>query len=357
MGTLIVYLTVSIVISFLCSIWEAVLLSITPSYIKRKQQEDPVMGQYMAKLKNDIDKPLSAILSLNTIAHTAGAIGVGAQATILLGSTYFNLLGIQVSYTSVVAAGMTLAILFLSEIIPKTLGANNWKRLAPSTVRGLRILMFVLAPFVWLSNLLTRMLKNDKDKSVFSRRDFAAMADVAGESGQINKSDHTLIKNVLVFDDLKAEDVMTPRTVMVMAEENQTLKEFYDNHKDLRFSRIPLFNENRDSVTGVLLKDELLSQLVEGNLDKPLHSIRREVAVIVESMSLRKVFTKMNENRDHMAVVVDEYGGLQGLVSLEDIFETLFGLEIMDETDSVSDLQQFARQQWETRARKLGLIE
>jgi len=315
------------------------------------------MGQYMAKLKNDIDKPLSAILSLNTIAHTAGAIGVGAQATILLGSTYFNLLGIQVSYTSVVAAGMTLAILFLSEIIPKTLGANNWKRLAPSTVRGLRILMFVLAPFVWLSNLLTRMLKNDKDKSVFSRRDFAAMADVAGESGQINKSDHTLIKNVLVFDDLKAEDVMTPRTVMVMAEENQTLKEFYDNHKDLRFSRIPLFNENRDSVTGVLLKDELLSQLVEGNLDKPLHSIRREVAVIVESMSLRKVFTKMNENRDHMAVVVDEYGGLQGLVSLEDIFETLFGLEIMDETDSVSDLQQFARQQWETRARKLGLIE
>lgn len=357
MGTLIVYLTVSIVISFLCSIWEAVLLSITPSYIKRKQQEDPVMGQYMAKLKNDIDKPLSAILSLNTIAHTAGAIGVGAQATILLGTTYFNLLGIQVSYTSVVAAGMTLAILFLSEIIPKTLGANNWKTLAPSTVRGLRILMFVLAPFVWLSNLLTRMLKNDKDKSVFSRRDFAAMADVAGESGQINKSDHTLIKNVLVFDDLKAEDVMTPRTVMVMAEENQTLKEFYDNHKDLRFSRIPLFNENRDSVTGVLLKDELLSQLVEGNLDKPLHSIRREVAVIVESMSLRKVFTKMNENRDHMAVVVDEYGGLQGLVSLEDIFETLFGLEIMDETDSVSDLQQFARQQWETRARKLGLIE
>lgn len=357
MGTLLAYFVLSIVVSFLCSIWEAVLLSITPSFIKRKQQDDPETGVVMARLKKDIDKPLSAILSLNTIAHTVGAIGVGAQAATLLGTSYFSFLGVQISFTSVVAAIMTLAILFLSEIIPKTIGATYWRSLAPITVKSLNVVMIALKPFVWMSNLLTRMLKKDDKTSVFSRRDFAAMADVANEIGQINKSDHTLIKNVLAFDDLTAKDIMTPRTVMVMAEENLALKEFYNDHKELRFSRIPLYAGSRDMVTGLLLKDDLLMNLVEGNHDQPLKSIKRDVAVIVENMTLRKVFTKMNESREHLSVVVDEYGGLQGLVSLEDVFETLFGLEIMDETDSVSDLQQYARQQWETRARKLGLIE
>ncbi len=357
MVILVLYLVLSIVFSLLCSILEAVLLSITPSYIKRKQTDDPEIGHLIANLKKDIDKPLSAILSLNTIAHTVGAIGVGAQATIIYGTAYFSLFGLQVGYTSVVATAMTLAILFLSEIIPKTIGANNWKTLAPITARSLRILMIVLKPFVWISNLITRMLKKDKNKSVFSRRDFAAMTDMVGESGQIHKSDHTLIKNVLAFDDLTAEDIMTPRTVMVTAEESQTLREFFDEHKSFRFSRIPIYQDNKDHVTGLVLKDELLQHIIDGKENLALRDIKRDVPVVVESMSLRKLFTKMNENRDHLSIVVDEYGGVQGLVSLEDVFETLLGLEIIDETDSISDLQQYARNQWKERARKLGLIE
>ncbi|WPP50382.1 hemolysin family protein [Catalinimonas niigatensis] len=357
MTILLGFFLLSIIFSFLCSVWEAVLLSVTPSYIKRKEQEAPATGKLLAELKDDIDKPLSAILTLNTIAHTVGAIGVGAQAGKLFGTSYIDILGIQLTYESLIATLMTLAILFLSEIIPKTIGANNWKSLAPLTARAIRVLMWVLTPFVWLSNQLTKILKKDKDKSVFSRQDFAAITEVANESGAFDKGDYTLIKNVLHFDELTAEDVMTPRTVMVMAEENQTLKEYYEQNQPMNFSRIPLYHESKDAVTGILLKDDLLLNLVEGKSDELLKNVSRELSVVWNHMPLRKVFETLNEKREHLAVVVDEYGGLMGLVTLEDVIETLFGLEIMDETDAISDLQSYARQKWEQRAKKLGLIE
>lgn len=357
MTILIGFFLLSILFSFLCSVWEAVLLSVTPSYIKRKEQETPATGKLLAELKNDIDKPLSAILTLNTIAHTVGAIGVGAQAGKLFGTSYINILGIQLTYESLIATLMTLAILFLSEIIPKTIGANNWKSLAPLTARAIKVLMWILAPFVWLSNQLTKILKKNKEKSVFSRQDFAAITEVANESGAFDKGDYTLIKNVLHFDELTAEDVMTPRTVIVMADETQTLREFYEQNQPMNFSRIPLYHESKDTVTGILLKDDLLLNLVEGRADTTLKNISRELSVIWNHMPLRKVFETLNDKREHLAVVVDEYGGLMGLVTLEDVIETLLGLEIMDETDSISDLQSYARQKWEQRAKKLGLIE
>ncbi len=357
MALLIGFFLLSIIFSFLCSVWEAVLLSITPSYIKRKEQETPATGKLIAGLKDDIDKPLSAILTLNTIAHTVGAIGVGAQAGKLFGENNINILGFQLTYASLIAAFMTLAILFLSEIIPKTIGANNWRTLAPLTARAIRVLMWILKPFVWLSTLITRWLQQDKEKSVFSRQDFAAITEVANESGAFKENDYTLIKNVLHFDELTAEDVMTPRTVMMMAEENQTVKSFYDKHQPIQFSRIPLYHESKDVVTGLLLKDEMLLKLVEGKPDELLKNISREVSIIGSNMSLRQVFETLSEKREKLAVVVDKYGGLMGMVTLEDVFETLFGLEIMDETDEVSDLQSYARQKWETRAKKLGLIE
>ena len=357
MTILLGFFLLSIIFSFLCSVWEAVLLSVTPSYIKRKEQEAPATGKLLAELKNDIDRPLSAILTLNTIAHTVGAIGVGAQAGKLFGTSYIDILGLQLTYESLIATLMTLAILFLSEIIPKTIGANNWKSLAPLTARAIKALMWVLTPFVWLSNQLTKILKKEKDKSVFSRQDFAAITEVANESGAFDKGDYTLIKNVLQFDELTAEDVMTPRTVMVMAEETQTLKEFYEQNQPMTFSRIPLYHESKDAITGILLKDDLLLNLVEGRTEELLKNISREVSVVWNHTPLRKVFETLNEKREHIAVVVDEYGGLMGLVTLEDVIETLFGLEIMDETDSISDLQGYARKKWEQRARKLGLVE
>lgn len=357
MTTLVVFFLISIITSFLCSIWEAVLLSITPSYIKRKEQEEAATGKLLYNLKKDIDKPLSAILSLNTIAHTVGAIGVGAQAGKIFGANYIQIVGLEISYESIIATLMTLAILLLSEIIPKTLGANNWKALAPFTARSVNFLIWILKPFVWMSNLITRVLKKDKNKSVFSRQDFAAMAEVVNESGEINRKDYTLIKNVLQFDELRAKDVMTPRTVAVMAEESQALEEFYKSSIPIVFSRIPLYSKSKDAVSGILLKDDLLYNMVEGRKAEPLKNIKREVAIVHESMSLRNVFEILNKKHEHLAVVVDEYGTLQGIVTLEDIFETLFGLEIMDETDSISDLQSYARQKWEERAKKMGLID
>ncbi len=357
MTLLIGFFLLSILFSFLCSIWEAVLLSVTPSYIKRKEIEDPPTGALLADLKKKIDRPLSAILTLNTIAHTVGAIGVGAQAGKLYGTNSFNVFGFQLTYESVIAALMTLAILFLSEIIPKTLGANNWKTLAPITAKALRILVWILTPFVWMSNQLTKILKKDKNKSIFSKQDFAAMADVVSESGGIKKEEYKLIKNILRFDELRPRDVMTPRTVMFMAEEDQTLKEFYQNNQPLIFSRIPLYHKKEDSITGLLLKDDLLQELIDGRSDRMLKEIKREAIIIPETMHLRDIFDKLNSQREHLAIVVDEYGGILGLVTLEDIIETLMGLEIMDETDSISDLQSYARKKWEERARKMRLIE
>ncbi len=356
MALLIAFFLLSIVFSFLCSIWEAVLLSITPTYIKRKEKEKPATGKLLADLKRNLDRPLSAILTLNTMAHTIGAIGVGAQAGKLYGTRGFQLLGLDITFESIIAALMTLGILFLSEIIPKTLGANNWQTLAPVTGRAVRSLVLILAPFVWMSSRLTRMLKKDKSKSIFSKQDFSAMADMASESGGIKQEEYTLIKNVLRLDELIARDVMTPRTVMFMAEEEQTLKEFYKENRPLIFSRIPLFHEKNDAVTGLILKDDVLQRLAEGKSDGLLSDIKRDIVIVHDTDHLRKIFDTLNEKREHLAIVVDEYGGIIGLVTQEDIIETLLGLEIVDETDAITDLQKYARHKWEERARKIGLI-
>lgn len=356
MTLLVGFFLLSISFSFLCSILEAVLLSVTPSYIKRKEQEGDSISPLLSELKRDIDRPLSAILTLNTIAHTVGAIGVGAQAGKLFGSKSMDLWGLHVSFESIVAVLMTLGILFLSEIIPKTIGANNWKSLAPITARTLKGLMWILHPFVWISNLITRTLKTDKKESVLSKKDFAAMVELANEGGGINNEDMELIKNVLRFDDLKVEDVMTPRTVIMMADENLPLQSYYDDKMAKTFSRIPLYSEDKDHVTGILLKDDLLHEILKGNGDKKLKDIRHEAIFIQDGQSLRDAFKLIHDKNKHLALINDQYGGIMGLVTMEDIFETLFGLEIMDESDNIEDLQKFARQKWEERAKKIGFI-
>ena len=357
MVLLIGFFLLSIVFSFLCSIWEAVLLSVTPAYIKRKEESHPPIGKLLKRLRANIDQSLSAILTLNTIAHTIGAIGVGAQAGKLYGTSSFSIIGFELTYESIIAVLMTLGILFLSEIIPKTIGANNWKSLAGFTARSLNVLIWILKPLVWISTRITQRLKSKDSDSYFTKKDFAAMAQVVNETGEIDQEDYVLIKNLLEFDELTVRDVMTPRTVMVMANQDQTLREFYDKQKEFIFSRIPLYEESADHVVGIMLKDEMLQNLVEGHNDKKLSDIKREITFVNHQMTLRQVFQKLNEKREHLAVVVNEFGGIDGLVTLEDVIETLLGLEILDETDNVSDLQGFARLKWEERAKKLGLIK
>lgn len=356
MGLLIFAFIGSILFSFLCSIWEAVLLSITPSYIRTQLNQGNKQGEILKEFKADIDRPLSAILTLNTIAHTVGAIGVGAQAGKLFGSNYLDLLGISISYESIIASVMTLCILLLSEIIPKTIGANNWRSLAPFTVSSLRILIFVLAPFVWLSQLITRFLKKNKEESVLSRADVSALVSTGAAEGTLEESENVIIQNLLKLNELTVEDIMTPRTVMFTVNEDTTCQAFYDAHSVLRFSRVPLVNEKHE-IEGMVLKDDILEEIIKGNGEKTLETIRREVFYVSKDIHLQDFMLKITKANTHLALVNDDFGNVVGLVTLEDLLETLLGIEIMDETDNVVDLQALARKRWQERAKKMGLIE
>ncbi len=351
MTLLIIFFLLSIIVSFLCSIWEAVLLSVTPSYVNScKLEKSPIASQLQA-YKNDIDRPLSAILTLNTIAHTMGAIGVGVEAGKIFGTTQINLGFTSITYESVIAGAMTMAILILSEIIPKTIGANMWRKLTPFTVRSLSVLILILAPFVWLSQRITNAINKNKTRSVLSRADFTAMTQQGAESGALLPDESAIIQNLLRLNKLQVNDIMTPRSVIFTANEQLTLEAFYQQNKPLSHSRIPVYLDNPDHITGMILKDEILAMLAEGRADNKLGEIKLSVPFIENTESLQGLLDKLIRERKKIAMVNDQYGSIVGLVSLEDLFETLLGFEIVDETDTVEDLQRLARQQWEARTR------
>ncbi len=356
MGLLVAFFLLSIVFSFLCSILEAVLLSTTPAYVGIQERNNSAIAPRLVRFKADIDRPLAAILTLNTFAHTVGAIGVGSQAALIYGKTQIQVLGLNlISWEALIAGGMTLAILILSEIIPKTLGANNWEALTPFTVRTLTVMMIVLAPFVWMSQIITGKLKKDKDKPVLSRSDFAVMAEIGKESGVLEEKEQEIIHNLLRFSRVLVKDIMTPRIVVISANESMSIRDFHEKHDNLPFSRIPVYQENLDNITGYVLKDELLLNLVEEHNDMPLADLRRDVIVVHKSITIPKLLDMFIDKKEHMALVVDEFGGMEGIVTMEDVIETLLGLEIVDESDNTEDMQALARKNWEARARKMGI--
>ena len=351
MIVLIIYGVVSIFFSFLCSILEAVLLSITPTFINLKKKEGKAYAVNLEKLKKDIDKPLIAILTLNTVAHTVGAIMVGVQAEKAFGSGN-NIVGI-------VSAIMTVLILVLSEIIPKTIGATHWKKLAGFSTRVLNLLIFIFkwTGVIWTLQLVTRIFgKGKHGESVFSREDFYTMTDIAHEEGVFKESESKVIKNLLNFKSILAKDIMTPRTVLKIAPENQNIKDFFENNKDLQFSRIPIYKEDSDDISGYILKDDLFRNVAEDNDQIKLGNLKRELLVVNRNVPIPNLFEKLVQEKEHIALVIDEYGSISGLVTMEDVIETLLGLEIMDESDRDSDMQQLARKNWEKRATKLGII-
>ncbi|MCB1671302.1 MAG: hemolysin family protein [Gammaproteobacteria bacterium] len=357
MSLLFAFFFLSIGFSFLCSILEAVLLSITPAYVGIKEQENASISENLSRFKADIDRPLAAILTLNTIAHTIGAIGVGSQAVVVFGATNVEVLGLTlISWEALIAGGMTLAILIFSEVIPKTLGANNWEALAPFTVRALVVMLVLLAPLVWLSQLITRNLKRDKDKPVLSRSDFAAMAQLGKETGVLEEKEQEIIHNLLRFNKIRAKDIMTPRIVVVSGDESWTIREFHERHADLPFSRIPVYKDNADNITGYILKDQLLLNLAEDRDEVKLSELRRDIIIVPISMVIPDLLYMFIEKKGHLALVVDEFGGMEGIVSMEDIIETLLGLEIVDESDSAENMQALARRNWERRAERMGIV-
>ena len=346
---LILYFTVAILASFFCSIWEAVLLSITPGFISTKQQEGSALGAQLKRYKDDIDRPLSAILTLNTVAHTVGAILVGVEAGKYFDAEPIPFLGLQISGEAIVAALMTFCILILSEIIPKTLGANYWRQLTPFTMSSLKVLLWIFYPAVWLSQLITKNLKNDKESSVFSRADFKALAQVGAESGALLSNESTTIKNLLRLDQISVKSVMTPRIVMTSALASDNLKTYYEANKPINHSRLPIFDDRKETVVGVLLKDDLHIALLEQEYEMNVSDLMRQPLFVNQNDPLSKLQSVLMTTKNHMAVVTDDYGSVLGLVTLEDLFETILGLEIVDETDDVADMQQLAREKWAQR--------
>jgi CBS domain containing-hemolysin-like protein len=350
MTLLFIYGSVSIFFSFLCSILEAVLLSVTPTFINIKKQEGKSYAATLEQLKKDVDKPLIAILTVNTIAHTVGAILVGVQSEKAFG-TGNNMVGI-------VSAVMTFLILVLSEIIPKTIGATYWKQLANFTAKALLVLIFPLkwTGILWLLQITTKLIGKDSHISILSREDFSAMTDLATEEGVFDKDESKVIKNLLNFKSVLARDIMTPRVVVNSANESMTVEDYFSKNKTSPFSRVPIYNNNPDNITGYIIKEDILKEIAEDNHSIKLAELKRKILIVNSTIAIPLLFQKFIEEKEHIAIIVDEFGSFNGIVTMEDVIETLLGLEIMDEQDKHDDMQQLARDKWKERAKKYGLF-
>jgi len=337
MALLIVFLLGALCISFLCSILESTLMSTPLSYVSMREEEGYMPAVKFKEYKQDSSRPIAAILSLNTIANTIGAAGVGRQATLVFGSEWFGL----------VSAITTILILVFAEIIPKTIGTNYWKSLMGFTTRTLRVLVFVLFPIVWCVEYLTDLITPEESDTSVSREEVSAMANVAEEAGDLEEDENAIIQNLINMDEITAADVMTPRVVSAIAPEKMTLKQFYKDKRYLHHSRIPVYLDNDEYITGYILRMEALQLMAEDKYDVTLGDIRRDIASFQEEAQLDAIWDEMLGKDEQIAAVINEYGSFQGIITLEDVIETLLGSEIVDEQDTVRDMQQLAREKWE----------
>jgi len=347
MVLLLFYLFLALVVSFLCSITEAVLLSTPQPFLLAKQESGILWAQKFIVYKSNINKPLSAILSLNTVAHTVGAAGVGAQAVNLFGESYFG----------IVSGILTLLILIVTEIIPKTIGAKMWRNLAKSTYFIISFMIFLTYPLVVMSTFITSLISDDKTTFSTSRAEISALASIGANEGVFSESEHKIIQNLLKLKNVKVTEVMTPRVVMTVADENLLLNDFLKSKDFMRFSRIPVYSDNDENITGYVLRQNVLEKLAIDEHQLKLSDIKRNIVSVPNSNLLFKVWEKLLISKEHIALIYDEYGGVDGIVTMEDIIETLLGLEIMDEKDTIVDMQKYARDRWLSRQAKYDFID
>ncbi len=322
-------------------------MSVRRTYLETLRQTRPRSAGTWEKLISDINRPLSAILILNTVAHTVGAAGVGAQAAKIYGDAPLT--------TGVISAILTLLILILSEIIPKTLGAVFWKRLAPMIGAMLAGLTFTMKPFIWLTNMITSSISHGQKKGAFSRAEFIAMADIGEKEGSIEKAEGRIVKNLFNLRDSVAKHAATPRTVVFSLDESSTVADYLKNNTDSPFSRIPIFKESVDDTNGFVLRLEILKAHALGQESLTLSQLRRPLAAVPDFKNLSDLFNEMIAERTHIMMTVDEFGSFSGIITLEDVIETILGAEIVDEVDSTEDMQQLARDLWKKRAQKMGI--
>jgi len=338
------YLLLALSVSFLCSVMETVLLTTPISFLNMKENQGVEAASILRKQKQKIDRPIAAILSLNTVAHTVGASGVGAQATALYGDAYFG----------IVSAVLTLLILVLSEILPKTLGAHYWKQLIVPAGYVIRFMVYIAYPLVVISEYMTKLLsRKSKGEATISREEVAEMVNIGVEEGTFEDTEQKIIQNLIKLRSVRAYDVMTPRVVVSTASEDMPIGEFYKDKIYLHYSRIPVYaGNNMEDISGFVYRQEVLENLASDNFSLLLKDLKKPIMVAPNSQPLTILWEKLVSQKAHIALIVDEYGGFEGIVTLEDIIETIMGVEIMDDQDVVADLQKFARDRWEERQKK-----
>ncbi|MGJ8695730.1 MAG: CNNM domain-containing protein [Verrucomicrobiaceae bacterium] len=344
---LVTYLLIALVFSFLCSVFEAVLLSVRRPYIETQKETRPRNAEVWGNLANDINRPLSAILILNTVAHTVGAAGVGAQAMKIFGDAPLT--------TGIISAVLTVLILLLSEIIPKTLGAVFWKQLAPVTGTMLTGLTRIMSPLIWMTEKITSGISHGEKKGAYSRAEFIAMADIGEQEGAIEENEGRIVKNLFGLRDTMAKNAATPRTVVFSLPESTTVDGFMESHSNRPFSRIPIYKDTIDDVEGFVLRVELLQALARGEGNSPLSKFKRDLHTVPNTQNLSELFNTMIAERIHIAATIDEFGSFSGIITLEDVIETMLGTEIVDEVDHYDDMQQRARDLWKKRAERMGI--
>lgn len=333
MVLIIIYFLGALSLSFVCSVLEAVLLSTPMSYISMKEKQGNATASLMKRYKGNIDRPVGAILSLNTIAHTIGSAGVGAESIRVFGEEYFG----------IISAVLTLLILVLSEIIPKTIGATYWRSLAMLSTKVIRMMIIVTYPLVLLSELITRLFTSRRHQVSVSREEVSAMVDMGKEEGVFKESESKIIKSCIRLSSVKAKEIMTPSIVVEAVNRELTFKEFYDI-QEWKFSRIPIYEVGKEYITGYILKDMVLEELSEDRPDGKLSDISRPILSFREEDSVYGIWEKMLEKREHISIVIDEFNCMRGIITMEDIIETMTGVEIVDEDDIVVDMQVLAEE-------------
>jgi len=334
MTLLVVYLIVALAFSFLCSMLEAVLLSVPSSHVAVLVERGSVTGKRLQRMKKDIDRPLAAILTLNTFAHTLGAAGVGAEAARIWGE----------AWVGVVSFVVTLLILVFSEIIPKTLGAVHSKKLAPFSAWTIHYLILLLKPAVAACNWISRLMSGQKQAiHKMGREEIQSIARMAHDEGTIDETEALILRNLIALREVAIEHIMTPRTVVYTLESDQTAGEIAQGEPP-PFSRIPIVGASLDEPKGVIHRREIFKAVAEGRGEATLGELARELHAVPQTARLPDVLRQFVQRREHLFLVVDEYGGSVGIATLEDVVESLLGVEIIDETDTVEDMQQLARE-------------
>lgn len=341
MFLLIFFAITAIGISFLCSVMEAALLSITPSYIAQLEEKSPKWYKQVNALKQDIDTPLAAILTLNTIAHTVGAAGVGAQVAEMYGQSYLGL----------ASAIMTLAILVLSEILPKTIGAKYWRKLVPSMCVTLKVMIIILRPFLYISSFIMGIFGNDDDPTNI-KDEIKALAKMGRDEKVIDENKYRVIRNVINLQEVRVKDVMTPRTVVHTVKPGTTIKEFDKFLTTTPFSRFPIVDETEQKFLGYIHKSS--SYRAEDD-NRPVEDFARPMASFSTDARLEDVLISMLNDHNHMALVVDPFENWVGIITLEDVIETILGNEIIDETDQVADMRLYAKLKWKKKKEQKGI--